>query len=49
MQTSVSKTGKVDVEIFYIVSVRISGEIIIEDLKVRRYRPDGNQGHIFFL
>ena len=35
-------------EIFYIVSVRMSGEIL-EYRKVGRYGPDGNQGHLFFL
>ena len=29
--------------------VRISGEIILEDQKNGKYRPDGNIGHLFFV
>ena len=35
-------------EIFYVVSVRMLGKIL-EDRKVGRYGPDGNQGHLFFF
>ena len=37
------------VEIFYIVSVRISGEIILEVRKVRPYAPDRNKGNFVFF
>ena len=36
-----------NVEIFYVVSVRMPGEIILQDRKVGRYRPDRNQGNFF--
>ena len=36
-------------EIFYVVFVRISEEIILEDKKLERYGTDGNQGHLFFV
>ena len=49
MQTNVRKTGKTNVEIFYIVSVRMPGEIFLEDQKVGKYRPDRNQVHLFFV
>ena len=38
-----------NVEIFYIVSVRISGEIILEVRKVRLYAPDRNKGNLVFF
>ena len=48
MQKNVRKTGKMDVEIFYVASVFMSGEIILGDRKVGQYGPDRNQGHLFF-
>ena len=36
-------------KMFYVMSVRMSGEIILEDQKLRKYGPDGNQGHLFFV
>ena len=38
-----------NVEIFYVVSVRMSVEIILEDRKVERYGPDRNQGRLLFV
>ena len=38
-----------NVEIFYLVSVRMSVEIFLEDWKVGRYGPDRNQGHFFLF
>ena len=35
-------------EIFYVLSVHISGKIL-DDQKVGRYGTDGNQGHLFFV
>ena len=35
-------------EIFYVVSVRMSGEIL-EDVKFGRYGPDVNQGRLFLF
>ena len=49
VQKNVRKTGKMNIEIFYVVSVRMSVEIILEDQKVGRYGPDRNQGHLFFV
>ena len=41
--------GKMTVEIFYVVTLCMSGEIILEDRKVGQYGPDRNQGHLFFV
>ena len=49
MQTSVRKMGKTNVEILYVVFIRMSGELILEDRKIRKYGPDRNQCHLFFL
>ena len=49
MQTNLRETGNINVEIFYVVSVRMSEEIILEDQKVVQYGPDRNQGHLFFV
>ena len=49
MQKNVRKTGNMNVEIFYVVSVHMSGEIISEDWKVGQYGPDRNQGHLYFV
>ena len=49
MQTNLRETGNINVEIFYVVSVRMSEEIILEDHKVVQYGPDRNQGHLFFV
>ena len=38
-----------NIEIFYVMSVRMSVEIFLEDRKVRQYEPDRNQGRFFFL
>ena len=38
-----------NVEIFYVVSVRMSGEIILEDRKVGQDGPDRNQANLFFI
>ena len=38
-----------NVDIFYVVSVRMPGEIILEDQKVGRYGPDRNNGHLFLF
>ena len=37
-----------NVEIFYLVSIRMPVEITLEDHKVGQYRPDRNQGHLLF-
>ena len=49
VKKNVRKTGNTNVEIFYVVSVRISGEIFIEDWKFGQYGPDRNQVHLFFV
>ena len=49
VQTNVRKMVKMKVEILYVVSVLMSGEIILEYHKVGRYGPDRNQGHLFFV
>ena len=36
-------------EIFYVVSICISGEIFLEDQKVGKYGPDRNQGQLFLF
>ena len=36
-------------EIFYVVSICISGEIFLEDQKVGQYGPDRNQGQLFLF
>ena len=46
---NVRKTGKIKEEIFYLVSVRIPGKIILEDWKVGKYGTDRDQGHLFFV
>ena len=48
-KTNVGKMGNMNVEIFYVVSVHMSGEIILKDWKVWRYGPDRNQGHFFLF
>ena len=48
VQTSVRKTGKTNVEILYVVFIRMLGELILEDRKVGQYGPDRNQCHLFF-
>ena len=49
VQKNVHKMGKMNVEIFYVVPVLMSGEIILEYQKVGPYGPDRNQGHLFFV
>ena len=49
VQKNVRKTGNINVEIFYIVCVNMSGEIILEYWKVGQYGPDINQGHLFYV
>ena len=49
VQKNVRETGKRNIEIFYVVSVCMSGEIILEYRKVGRYGPDRNQGNLFFV
>ena len=46
---NVRKAVNMNVEIFYVVSVRMQGYIILEDQKFRRYRPDRNQVHFLFV
>ena len=41
--------GKMNIEIFYVVPLFMSKEIISEDWKAIRYGPDRNQGHLFFV
>ena len=36
-----------NVEIFYVVFIRMSGKIILEYRKVGGYGPGGNQGRLF--
>ena len=41
--------GNMNTEILHIVSICMSGEILLEDQKIGLYRPDKNQGHLFCL
>ena len=49
VQKNERKTGRINIEILYVVYVRMSGDIILEDQKVGQYRPDRNQGRLFYI
>ena len=49
VQTNVRKMGNMNVEIFYVVSVRMPGEKILEDWKVGRDGTDRNKSNLFFV
>ena len=47
MQTNVTKTENMNIKTFYVFSVCMSGEIILEYHKVGWYGPDRTQGQFF--
>ena len=49
VQKNVSKTVKMNVEIFYVVFFCMSDNIILEYWKVERYGPNRNQGLFLFV
>ena len=49
VQTDVRKTRKTNVDILYVPSAHISGEMVLEDRKVGKYGTDRSQSHLFLF